>query len=130
MSSKIEVNGIGNFSCRISDKTTVHWNKQAGTFTFDQNGQSITISEAELSSFARAETEAAYEHVTQKYGEEDKLDPADFCKHFKCDDCGHEQTVTPATVYYRDGEVVGIFGSGADFCDRCDGSLTEQIEDQ
>lgn len=129
MPPKIEVNGIGAFSCRISNDTTVHWDKQTGNVTFNKDGQSITLNAGELAAFTRAEADVTYEYVTQRYGEEDRLNPEDFTKKFKCTECGHEQTVTPASVYYRDGDVVGIFGSGADFCDKCDGAL-EPNEDQ
>ena len=36
--------------------------------------------------------------------------------HMRCEDCGHEQTVRGTR---HDGAT--YFGSGYDFCDRCDG---------
>ena len=40
----------------------------------------------------------------------------------KCEDCGHEQTVTSAVSYRdADGTEHHWFGSAYDFCDKCDG---------
>lgn len=43
---------------------------------------------------------------------------------FKCEDCGHIQTVYG---FIYDGR--RYFGSGADFCDKCDGLPIEIKED-
>ena len=54
---------------------------------------------------------------------ETNLDPKDYPMTFKCERCGHEQTVVPASVWH-DGKILrGIFGSAADFCEKCDGPV-------
>lgn len=57
-----------------------------------------------------------------------QLGPEDFAKTFECQSCGHHQTVVPAVVEVeRDGRVAAWFGSDSDFCQRCDGVVTEVI---
>jgi DNA-directed RNA polymerase subunit RPC12/RpoP len=47
---------------------------------------------------------------------------------FKCTECGHKQIVVPAVEVIRGLSSFFIFGSDADFCQRCDGPVVDKGE--